>query len=281
MTVIEASIDIEEGEVPVLDVLSDRTDLSRTKIKQAMTRGAVWLSRGGKTKRLRRAQSVLRRGDNIAIYYSDAILQSEAPAPELVADEKAYSVWHKPAGLLSSGSRFGDHCAINRYVEQHWNRPVFLVHRLDRFAAGLIVLAHGKQAAAHLSKQFQARRVGKRYQAVVHGALGETLTLDAPLDGKPAITHVRPLDQNGEYTLVEVDIETGRKHQIRRHLANAGYPVAGDRQYGPDREGEMQLTAVALSFRSPADDREVSYLLPSAFHRSLRTASDSRSAPSP
>jgi tRNA pseudouridine32 synthase / 23S rRNA pseudouridine746 synthase len=78
-------------------------------------------------------------------------------APKLIADEASFRIWYKPAGLMLAGTKFGDHCAINRWVETNQlpQRPVFIVHRLDRFATGLMILAHTKQAAGQISEQFQ------------------------------------------------------------------------------------------------------------------------------
>jgi tRNA pseudouridine32 synthase / 23S rRNA pseudouridine746 synthase len=102
------------------------------------------------------------------------------------------------------------------------------VHRLDRPTSGVVVFARSAQAAARLSKMFASREVRKTYLARVDPPIAHELTIETQIDGKDAVTIVRPRERN----LVEIEIETGRTHQIRRHLASAGHSVIGDRRYG-------------------------------------------------
>jgi tRNA pseudouridine32 synthase/23S rRNA pseudouridine746 synthase len=121
--------------------------------------------------------------------------------------------------------------------------------------------------AADFSRLFRERELSKRYRVVVHGHFpaGDTATrLDSELDGKDAISHARLLryDDKRDRSLVEVDIETGRKHQIRRHLSVAGFPVVGDRLYANHSDEEnLQLSAVELRFTCPAGGGERHYHL--------------------
>ncbi|MBT4494100.1 MAG: RNA pseudouridine synthase [Gammaproteobacteria bacterium] len=245
--------------------LSEQTGLSKSRIKLAMTRGAVWLEREGRQRRLRRAKTTLSPPDKIGIYYDESILSTEPPKPTLLSDLGCCSIWIKPAGLMSGGSRFGDHCTIDRVVGNELDRPTFLVHRLDKFAWGLMVLAHGKKSAAHLSRQFQERTVSKTYQALIRGRLMESRLLDTPIDGKPAISHVRPIRPDEDRTLVEVRIETGRKHQIRKHLAESGHPIVGDRLYGSEDVSGLQLAAVELGFLHPETGEPLTFNLPAEY----------------
>jgi len=261
---IEVPYTLVESEVVAVDLFSELSGLSRSRVKDAMTKGAAWIESNGRPQRLRRAKRSLQPGDKIALYYSARVLNAEAPAPALLADHESFSVWIKPAGLMSSGSRYGDHCAIDRAVERELDRPTFLVHRLDRFAWGIMVLAHHRQAAANLAAQFEQRSVRKIYHAVVAGKFTEALDLNSPVDGKNAISHIRPIEQGTTESLVEVIIETGRKHQIRYHLAEAGFPIVGDRQYGSSDARGLQLAAVALELASPETEERQSFKLPAA-----------------
>lgn len=240
-----------------VDALSTATGLPRARIKDAMSKGAVWVQRGAKPVRLRRASRVLNAGEELAIYYNVAILAERPPEPVLVADRTTYSVWNKPAGMFASGSRYGDHHSIVRYVECYWDRPSLLVHRLDRYTRGLMVIAHARRVAAELSRQFRERTTRKVYRAEVVGELREACTVDVPLAGKPARSHVAPLQVLDETTLVEVVIESGRKHQIRQHLAHLGHPVVGDALYGGAQHPDLQLTAVELGFDCPLNGERV------------------------
>ena len=235
-----------------VDFIAQETGLPKSRVKRAMTLGAVWIKKGARTQRLRRAKTPLKPNDEVSIYYSEQILAETPPTPTLIADHRIFSVWHKPAGLMSSGSRYGDHCSIYRLVEKQLDRPVFLVHRLDMFASGVIVLAHGKQSAASLAAQFKNRTVKKIYKTIVQGVVEAPCRIDQLLDGKAATTLVQPLENDGTHTLLEVEILTGRKHQIRRHLAGIGAPIVGDRQYGARQYPAMILTAVSLAFDNPA-----------------------------
>jgi tRNA pseudouridine32 synthase/23S rRNA pseudouridine746 synthase len=243
------------------DFLAQETGLSKSKIKTTMTRGAVWLKSGSSVKRLRRAKAKLVPGDLVSIYYSPKVLEAVPAKPILVDDQSSFSVWEKPVGLMSGGSRFGDHCSINRVVEQQLDRPTFLVHRLDRYVWGLMVLAHSKSAAAHLSGQFQERKTTKIYHAIVHGKLSEERVINTPVDNKIASSTVKPIGLDADTSLIEVRIETGRKHQIRQHLASIDHPVVGDRQYGSQDVKGIQLAAVELGFKSPLNGEWQSYAL--------------------
>lgn len=235
-----------------------------------MTQGAVWLTRGRKTQRLRRAKRQLREGDELHLYYNADILAEVPAEPTLVADVGAYTVWQKPYGLRSQGSKWGDHCTVARWAERHLKpeRSAFTVHRLDRAANGLILVAHSRTMAAALSELFRKREVEKRYLAMVAGdfsAHPDPLRVVQPIDGKEAVSEfsLRELVADGERSLVDVRIETGRKHQIRRHLAELGHPVIGDRLYGSaDEDGvDLQLTACLLAFQCPASGERVEYRL--------------------
>jgi tRNA pseudouridine32 synthase/23S rRNA pseudouridine746 synthase len=267
---IEAHVRIETGDDSPIGLLQQATGLSRQRIKLAMTQGAVWVTRGRNTQRLRRAKRKLRAGDEVHLYYDAEILAEIPKEPALIADVGAYSVWDKPYGLRSQGSKWGDHCTVLRWAERHLDpeRPAFTVHRLDRAANGLILVAHTKTTAAALSAQFRERKIEKRYRALVRGDFSghpSPLRIDEPIDGKDAISEfsLQEVIGDGEHSLVDVRIETGRKHQIRRHLAGLGHPVIGDRLYGTgEADGEnLQLTAYLLALHCPINDKPVEYRL--------------------
>lgn len=251
-----------------MEFLAARTGLSKSTIKDAMSKGAVWVNRAGRARRLRRGKSVLGAGMGLSLYYSDEILKQQPPEPTLLVDEGSYSTWIKPTGLLSGGSRFGDHCAINRVVEKELDRPTFLVHRLDRFVWGVMTLAHSKKAATELSRQFQSREIEKTYKAVVHGPIRESQTINLPVEGKAALSRLTPLSRSEDHTLIEIRIETGRKHQIRQHLSAIGHPIIGDRLYGSTDPNGIQLASVALGFRD-FEGKFVRYELPEELHPKL------------
>lgn len=250
------------------DLLARRTGLSKGRVKDAMNKGALRIKKAGKgsVQRLRRATADLSRGDWISFHYDESLLSIKPLVPEQVADEGGWSVWYKPAGLLSQGNEFGDHCSLLRQAELllEPRREAFLVHRLDGPATGLMMVAHDRELSGRLSALFAERKVYKRYRVMIQGAVGEpgsTRTLDEPLDGKEAVSHATVVSTQGERQLLDVVIDTGRRHQIRRHLAGAGAPVVGDREYGGPSAPMMCLTCVELAFADPRHGAELRYVI--------------------
>ena len=266
---IETDVLIESAEDDPIHLLHTATGLSKQRIKLAMTQGAVWLTRGRNTQRLRRARRVLRVGDQVHLYYDAEVLARVPAEPTLIADVGAYSVWNKPYGLLSQGTRWGDHCTVVRWAERHLKpeRSAFTVHRLDRAASGLILVAHSKTMAAALSEMFKNRKLEKRYRVLVDGDFSQQPNpqrVEEPIEGKEAISEFSLQRVEGQRSIIDVRIESGRKHQIRRHLAGLGYPVIGDRLYGHGEEDgiDLQLTAYLLRFCCPVNGGQVEYRLP-------------------
>ncbi len=250
------------------ELLAEESDLSKGKIKDAMAKGAVWLTRRGKKKRLRRATAEIKSGEVLEIHYDENLLRKIPPVPALFVDHINYSIWLKPAGLLSQGTRFGDHCSLVRIAEKHFHPPreVFPVHRLDRETKGLVILAHTKKAAKAFSEMFRNNLIEKTYKVQVAGVLDPETTpgrINLPLDGKNAVTdfEVLEVDSSAGITTLDVTLQTGRFHQIRRHFDLIGHPVMGDPKYGKgnkNREG-LCLSATGLRFKCPFTGEKQEY----------------------
>ncbi len=203
--------------------------------------------------------------------------------PHVVHDDDAIVVADKPAGLLTIGTDRERHRTLYRQLfdSERRRRPggrVFVVHRLDRDASGLLVFAKSEKAKRVLQAQFQDRTASRTYHAVVRGsyprdedvlksylvqnrALHMYVTAD-PRRGKLAITRVRVLRRARSATLLEVVLESGRKHQIRVHLAETGHPLLGDRRYAEDRAGpigRLALHAVALEIEHPTTGKRMRF----------------------
>ena len=256
-----------ESEQSALDCLAANCELSRTRLKQVMQCGAVWLTRGQNTKRLRRAKADLQVGDELHMYYDAATIDMQPPPAQLVADEGDYSVWFKPAGMFTQGTKWGDHHTISRWAETHLEpqRTAKIVHRLDRHTFGLILLAHSKQAAAELSRVFREREIEKHYWAITEGVFGEVdeqRRIETPIDDKYAISDVTVLGISGGRSLLNVQIGTGRKHQVRRHLSESGFPIVGDKMFGQEAPQGRQLCAVKLAFTCPLTQQTRLYETP-------------------
>ena len=302
MIKFELHLPINEHNSAIIEILSQHCQqysLSINQLKSAILKGALWLSRGKSTQRIRKVKKALQENDVLHFYYDQAVLaQSPLPA-QLIADCNQYSIWYKPYGMLSQGSKWSDHCTIARWAETQLQpqRPAFIVHRLDRAASGLMVIAHSKKMAQAFSKMFETRALEKRYHIIVHGHLLEAQQIlsqidnnqenpelsssqlnntekkgtkvSTPIDGKNALSTFYPLEyQPKEHlSLLEVKIETGRKHQIRKHAASINLPVVGDRLHGdkeramPD-EIHLQLCSVKLAFVCPVEHIQKSFELP-------------------
>ena len=220
------------------------------------------------------------------------VVEAEVTAEDIPLDiryeDKDLIVVNKPAGMVvhpSLGHAGGTlvnallaHCPDLEGVGGE-RRPG-IVHRLDKDTSGLIIAAKHDKALWQLQNQFKQRTVAKTYLTLVNGSLQPPeAIIDAPIgrdprnrqkmavvtapnsDARPAQTAFRALTYYPEYTYVECRPRTGRKHQIRVHMAYIGFPVVGDRIYGrkKDKSGlERQfLHAAELTFRRPSDDEEL------------------------
>lgn len=251
-------------------LLANASELSRQQVKQAMHKGAVWITQGKQTRRLRRDKTKINPGDQLHLYFNPELLAQLPLEPRLIEDSGEFSVWFKPAGMLSQGSKWSDHTTLTRWVELHLQpqRPAFLIHRLDRAASGLMLIAHSKRMARQLALLFEQRKIEKHYRVVVQGELPEAASpqrIEEPLDGKTAISHAGRIAYAPSHnqTLLDVRIETGRKHQIRRHLSAMGHPVVGDRLYAETpSEHDLRLSAHSLAFDHPDSGESMSFVLP-------------------
>lgn len=255
---------------------------SRKGIKKAIKRGEVLLNgEVGKT------GDWVKTGDEICLIRD----HRNPPAPlelplEIVYQDEHLAVIIKPAGLPVHGPQH--HTLANALV---WNLPpsglpdalpwAHPVHRLDAPTSGLLLVARTRSAENHLRQAFSERKVEKTYRAVVMGKPKEKGEFDTSLDGKPAQTsfcrlQTVPSRKNGHISLLELHPHTGRTHQLRRHLAGAGYAILGDKKYSPEgmlfRGEGLFLCATGLRFQHPHSGRwlELSIPEPPKFSKRLQ-----------
>jgi 23S rRNA pseudouridine955/2504/2580 synthase len=147
-------------------------------------------------------------------------------------------VLDKPAGLAVQPGA-GVKACLFALLEEEYRRPFFPVHRLDRDTSGLILVAKSREDAARFSALFshkdtKAQRVVKEYLALTArgGALPRKGAIRERIEGREAVTQYVIINENDDYALFRLTLETGRMHQIRKHLAGAGHPILGDDKYG-------------------------------------------------
>jgi 23S rRNA pseudouridine1911/1915/1917 synthase len=208
----------------------------------------------------------LRENDQLEVELSAPATTSLTPEPipiDIVFEDETLVVVNKPAGLVvhpAAGLQSGTLANALAYHFQQLPdsgagvRPG-IVHRLDRDTSGLLVVAKTEAALEHLSDQFRDRTVFKSYVALVHGRVSaESGTIDQPLardlsnrtrmavvrGGRSALSLFRVRQRFDRFTLLDVELKTGRTHQIRVHLAWLRHPVVGDETYGGGRDNTIQ-----------------------------------------
>ncbi len=166
---------------------------------------------------------------------------------ELLFEDGEVAAAAKPAGQATIPGRGIPEEPLNRELERRLGRRLYVVHRLDREASGVVVFAKTPEAHRRLCADFESRRARKTYLAAVEGAVADAGAVDKPLrafgsgrmgvaeTGKPSLTRYRPVERLKGATLLEVDLVTGRRHQIRAHLFSIGHPILGDPLYGLKR----------------------------------------------
>ncbi len=272
---MELKIDAVAAGLRLDKAVADLTELSRGLANEQIKNGQILVNGLAK-----KAKYAVKEGD---------VISYEVPEPEVVEyvaedlpleivyQDEDVAVVNKPQGMVvhpSAGHTSGtlvnalmyhikDLSGINGVL-----RPG-IVHRIDKDTSGLLMIAKNDQAHLALADELKDKKSLRKYWAIVHGNLpNDRGVIEAPIGrsekdrkkqavtakGKPALTRFQVLERFGDYTLVELQLETGRTHQIRVHMAYIGHPVAGDEVYGPRKtlKGHGQfLHARTLGFTHP------------------------------
>lgn len=234
------------------------------------------------------ARQKLKSGESVEVAMAprevDGAHRPEAIGLTVVHEDGDLLVVDKPAGLVvhpGSGNREGTMLnALLHHVAGAGELPrAGIVHRLDKDTSGLLVVAKNEPAQLALVRQLQARSVKRTYLALARGVVAGPGRVDAPIGrhpvhrtrmavvaaGKPAVTHYRVRERFPAHTLLECDLETGRTHQIRVHLASIGHALEGDAVYagrGPRRFERQALHAWKLAFVHPASGETLRFESP-------------------
>lgn len=253
----------------LVDVLAEQCDLSKSKIKQALVFGGCWLKKKGLGRwvRCRKAKQVLQQTDCLEFYCDTDLLDVSFEPPELLQSYNHWGIWYKPANLLSQGTKYGDlHSMEVQVAKLSGREPVHLIHRLDKEACGIMVLAYNKKFARSLSALWKKGEVEKFYHVEVLGKTEASGKIHVPLDDKPAQSEFIKLKDLDNASLLEVKIHTGRLHQIRRHMAIVGHPVLGDPKYGKGNKNTQGMRLVATRVRFSLLGKQVDCELPATLY---------------
>lgn len=271
-------------------IVADASGLSRSYVQKLISAGELTLDG-----RALRANTTVSGGERLELLVPPATTSDVLPESiplTLVYEDEDLLIVDKPAGLvvhpapghatgtlvnalLGLGTSYGGIAGVERPG---------IVHRLDRDTSGLIMVARNDRAQASLMAQLKARRVKKTYLALVLGGVAAAVgRIEAPIgrdpkhrtrmavvpDGRPAITGYRVRERFEGWTLLELDLVTGRTHQIRVHLDAIGHPVAGDPVYGtgtsrrgPEGLRRLFLHAWRLELAAPSDGHLVRAVAP-------------------
>lgn len=207
--------------------LSLKLSLSKRAAKNLLDDRAVWVNR----RCVWMAHHVLKQGDTVEVPAKQA--KSTVPMPvakiRVLLEDEHYLVVDKPSGMLA----IGEGSAEDVLREQTQIPALKAVHRLDRDTTGCLLFAKSVAAFDAAVALFKTRRVSKIYQTIVFGKFDRTAsTVDQQLDGERAVSHIQREAVSPDASFLKVKIETGRTHQIRRHLAAIRHPVLGDREHG-------------------------------------------------
>ena len=283
-----------EQETELIEALASiHPNSKRNTLRNMLTAGRVTVD--GKI--IHKAKHLVKPGSTITISDKQtAAVNSPAPAPKkkhprikIIFEDEHIIVVNKQAGLLSVATDKMEpdtlHSRVVDYLKSENERSwAFIVHRLDRETSGVMIFAKNKWHKEYLQEQFANREVHRIYHALVEGRLDKSsgtiqewlledkfLKVKAVKKNHPqareAITHYSVEDSDDYASLIQLTIETGRRHQIRVGLANLGCPVVGDEAHGAEGNpiGRIALHASSLEFLHPENDDPVRFEAPIPF----------------
>ena len=261
----------KDGEL--LDYLYNNLDIPKKRIKQYLTHGAIYVNNSRTTK----YNYKLVAGMTINI---DTDSKNKKTLPfEILFEDDHIIVVNKPSGLLTIATakekqRTLYHIVLEYLVSKDRNARVFIVHRLDKDTSGVVLLAKDEKTKNQLQENWNEFVSMREYVAVVHGhlkkesdrivqMLSETKTnlvyVSKKEDAKEAITNYKVIKENDKYSLVNINIETGRKNQIRVAFNTLGNPIVGDKKYSniKDNENRLYLHANRLKLYYPVIKKDI------------------------
>ena len=264
---------IVKKESELLEYLYENLDMPKKRVKQYLTHGAIYVNNN----RVKQYNYKVVPGMNIMID-TESKNKKTLPFGVLFEDEHIIVV-NKPSGLLTIATakekeRTLYHIVREYLVSKDNHAKVFIVHRLDKDTSGIVVLAKDEKTKNQLQENWNEYVSLREYVAVVHGHLKESsgrvvqnlletktnlVYVSRGNEGKEAITNYKVIKESEKYSLVSVNIETGRKNQIRVAFQTLRHPIVGDKKYGEktDKEARLYLHANRLKMYYPVLKKDI------------------------
>lgn len=273
-------------------LLESMNNRSRNSVKSILKRGQVAVD--GRT--TTQFDDPLKPGQTVNILTNEAAKRlGRLDGVAIIHEDNDLIVIYKDAGVLSMASKSpkdrNAYRQLTDYVKsEHPGNRIFIVHRLDRDTSGVMIYAKSEDVKEKLQQNWHTMVKKRLYTALVEGDvpvdsdtisswLNETSThrvysTEHDEGGKHAITHFKKIVSNGDYSMLEVELETGRKNQIRVHMQDIGHPVVGDRKYGAHKNPirRLGLHATTIELVHPTTNQLVSYHapVPASFEHLIR-----------
>lgn len=266
-------------------LLTSMSNRGRNSVKSILKRGQVAID--GRT--TTQFDEALKPGQTVNILTNEAAKRiGRLDGISIIHEDNDLIVINKDAGVLSMASKSpkdrNAYRQLTDYVKfEHPGNRIFIIHRLDRDTSGVMIYAKSEEVKDKLQENWHTHVKKRLYTALVEGEvpvqsdtisswLNETTahrmySTEHDEGGKHAVTHFKKMKSNGEYSLLEVELETGRKNQIRVHMQDIGHPVVGDRKYGSKKNPirRLGLHASTLEFIHPRTNQLVTYTAPVPF----------------
>ncbi|CAG5082139.1 RluA family pseudouridine synthase [Parvicella tangerina] len=255
---------------------------TRKGMKKAIDKGYVFVN-GEKSSTAR----YISTGDKIELMLPETFKKGYERTIDVVYEDDDFAVVNKPAGLLSNGNSFKtleNTLAFNLKKSKQKDALFYpqVAHRLDYPTSGLIIVSKTRAMNVALKQLFKTTLIKKTYHAITVGEMKITSgKIDKEIDGKPSTSHFKvitavPSNKYQFINLVKLEPVTGRRHQLRIHLASLGFPILGDRNYGSPEHWDMKrglyLAATSISFKHPftQEDMQFTIEIPKKFKKLIK-----------
>ncbi|MGQ7870122.1 RluA family pseudouridine synthase [Sunxiuqinia sp. sy24] len=271
-------LEVKEQEELMKFLIAQLPHKNRNNIKSLLKKRQVLVD----GKAITQFNHLLKPGQKVAFENAPAPIARQMRGVVVVHEDKDLIVVNKNAGLLTIATdkerRETVYSILSNYVkDQDKDNKIFIVHRLDRETSGLMLFAKNKEMKELLQESWKKTIAERSYLAVIDGKLDpsegtyrsylfeskvfKVHSTQDPDKGQPAVTHYSTLKSNDEYSLLKVNLETGRKNQIRVHLQDLKHAIIGDKKYGSTSNpiGRLGLHAWVLAFKHPLTGKNMRF----------------------